>query len=104
MSLLAETGIVGFLLYGWMIVAVVQSLWKSSKSPDSLGHTWMLLIAVFLFAGLTGDLQFNKLLWIIIGIPGPNTFIPISPEKNTPPVDHTPFPASANQPNRMKDE
>ena len=70
MSLLAETGTVGFLLYVGMIVAVVQSLWKSSRSPDSLGLTLLLALAIFLFTGLTGDLQFNKLLWIVIGISG----------------------------------
>lgn len=74
-TLLAETGLVGFVLFMGMVAAGIAGLVKGSfadwkEKPSSPHYTWLAAILVLLVGGLTGDDHVHKFIWMILGIAG----------------------------------
>jgi O-antigen ligase len=71
-QVLAETGIVGFLLFLTMLMSGVRALWRAVRLPNrsisALAWAWLLAFTVMLLGGLTKHDQYDKLLWITIGV------------------------------------
>jgi O-antigen ligase len=71
-QVLAETGIIGFSLFLMMLMSGVRSLWRAARLPNreisALAWTWLLAFSVMLLGGLTKHDQYDKLLWITIGV------------------------------------
>jgi O-antigen ligase len=71
-SMLAETGLVGFLLFSGMIANVLINLIRSTRSTDLeksvLAQVWLIVLIVILVGGLTKHDQYDKLLWLVLGI------------------------------------
>lgn len=72
-ALLAETGMVGFLLYAcWMgsrIKILVYLVRQKQSGISSLAWTWLVAIIAILLVGTTADVQYNKFLWIALSSP-----------------------------------
>ena len=72
-TLLAETGLIGFLLYaGWILISIYQ-LWRTIRlrSPryTPLAMVWLILFGLFLFRGYTAStMHYDKLLWLMGGM------------------------------------
>lgn len=72
-TMLAETGLVGFLLFLTLIAASAVGLrigWLREQ-PDSISathYTWLTAFVIMLVGGMTGDDHVHKLLWLIFGI------------------------------------
>jgi O-antigen ligase len=49
---LAETGIIGFLLFYFLVLVVIIRLWRTARSPDP----WIFVVSGGLFAALIGSL------------------------------------------------
>lgn len=75
-ALLAETGIVGFLLFLTMIGVCIAALLKvsindrSERQSSSPYYAWLTVLVILLVGGITGDEQFSKIVWMILGIGG----------------------------------
>ncbi|MDL1894829.1 O-antigen ligase family protein [Anaerolineae bacterium CFX7] len=71
-SMLAETGLVGLLLFGGLIATVLRALFRAVRSLDTekraLAQVWLMVLIVILVGGLTKHDQYDKLLWLIFGI------------------------------------
>lgn len=68
---LAETGIVGFILFLSMMIASLRNFvsYKSSESGrDSLRKTWLIAIIVNAIGAATMSAQYDKLLWFLMGV------------------------------------
>jgi O-antigen ligase len=78
-AVLSETGLIGLLLFIGLLFVSFLTLWRATRLADpataSLARTWFIVLAVLLLGGLTKDDQYNKLLWIVLGIGGiPHTW------------------------------
>lgn len=67
-SLLAETGLVGFALYFLMVWACLSAARRASRDGDpqtqALARTWIIALIVLLIGGITAHDQYEKLLWM----------------------------------------
>ncbi|NDJ76812.1 MAG: O-antigen ligase family protein [Chloroflexi bacterium] len=72
-TLLAETGIIGFLLFlGWMIYSVYE-LYLTMRADDEeyspLATIWMIAFILYFFRGNTAStMHYSKMLWMMGGI------------------------------------
>ena len=70
-ALLAETGLVGLLLFLWLAVAAYSAVRRARHSYDresrEIARTWQIAIIVLLLGGLTKHDQYDKLLWLTFG-------------------------------------
>lgn len=76
-TLLAETGIIGFVLFLAVLVGALRGLWKGWMSQTaaasvSLRYTWATVLMVMLIGGITGDDHVHKLIWLIAGMGAAN--------------------------------
>jgi O-antigen ligase len=71
-SMLAETGIIGFILFIALIFSSLINLWKASRINDAefkpVYTTWFIVFIVMLLGGLTKTDQVDKLLWLTMGV------------------------------------
>ncbi len=71
MAVLAETGLVGLLLFLWLVVACYSAVRRARFSDDretrEIARTWQIAIIVLLVGGLTKHDQYDKLLWMTLG-------------------------------------
>jgi O-antigen ligase len=71
-DILAETGIVGSILYGGMLISSLLAYWRASRwSPPAqaaIARTWLIVLVVILLGGLTKQDQYDKLLWMSLGV------------------------------------
>lgn len=84
-TLLAETGIVGLVLFLAVVLGALRGLWKgwigeTNAAPVSLRYTWATVLIVMLIGGITGDDHIHKLTWMIAGI-GAAGFRPVIPRR-----------------------
>ncbi|MDP9341261.1 MAG: O-antigen ligase family protein [Actinomycetota bacterium] len=70
-AVLAETGLVGLLLYLWLVVASYSAVRRAHLSYDAesreIARTWQIALIVLLLGGLTKHDQYDKLLWMLFG-------------------------------------
>jgi O-antigen ligase len=72
-TLLAETGLVGFLLFmGWIAASMIQlylTMVRRDPVYSPLATMWMIVFIIFLFKGYTAStMHYDKLLWMMGGI------------------------------------
>ena len=71
-SVLAETGIIGILLFIAFLVAALSAILRARKHLDpafrSLANSWLIVLVVMLIGGLTKTDQTDKVLWLVLGI------------------------------------
>ncbi|MFQ5922052.1 MAG: O-antigen ligase family protein, partial [Anaerolineales bacterium] len=71
-QVLAETGLVGLMLFVAMLASCVRSLWLTRRSPDttnsSLAQTWLVVMVIMLLGGITKHDHYDKLIWLVMGI------------------------------------
>jgi O-antigen ligase len=71
-SMLAETGIIGFGLFMSLLINTLVNLWSAGKVADTefipLRNVWLTVYLVMLLGGITKTDQTDKLLWLIIGV------------------------------------
>jgi O-antigen ligase len=71
-QVLAETGLVGLILFLSIFVVAVRSLWIMTRSDDvsksSLAQTWLIVLVLMLLGGITKHDHYDKLVWAIVGI------------------------------------
>ncbi len=89
-TMLAETGAVGFGLFLALIVLAgigLQRGWSrdAEKPSQSLYYTWLTVFAMMLIGAITGDDHVHKFLWMIFGL-GASAFPPLGRKQS---VAHT---------------
>lgn len=71
-SVLSETGIVGFILFFLILYLGLKNFSKSSKNEDiritALRKIWLIVFLIMILSGLTKNDQYDKFLWFVIGI------------------------------------
>lgn len=70
-QMLSETGLVGFLLFMFLMLKTVQNLWQlisSDKNETSVYKVWLVVFVVILLGGITKTDQVDKMLWIVLGV------------------------------------
>jgi O-antigen ligase len=71
-SLLAETGTVGFLIYSAMLIFGIVALWRATRDPDpreaEIAWTWFMILVMLCVGGITKQETYDKNVWIVIGI------------------------------------
>jgi len=71
-QVLAETGLVGLVLFVAMLITSLRLLWKTMHSKNFrislLAQVWFVVSAVMLLGGLTKHDHYDKLLWITFGL------------------------------------
>ncbi len=74
LQVLAETGLIGLVFFIAMLVASGRSLRRFSHLSNAvispLMQTWSLVFILLLVGGITKHDQYNKLLWLLIGLGG----------------------------------
>ena len=72
LNMLAETGIVGFLLFMLLLIFTLKNFLEKRKTEDnlsdSLQNLWLSVFLVILISSLTMTVEYHKLLWFLIGI------------------------------------
>lgn len=72
LQILAETGVVGLVLFCLSLVFALISLWQyrshSHGEYSAIAQTWLIALIVILVGGITKHDQYDKFLWLIIGI------------------------------------
>ena len=75
LSVLVETGAVGFVLFFGLLLATWLNLSQgpppreaSGRRRVELGWVWRAVLLSFLMMSLSGNLLFNKVLWVSIGV------------------------------------
>ncbi len=70
-SMLAETGLVGALLFVVLIIASLMNFIKSQKLPDprykAIRNTWAIVLIILLIGGITKTDQVDKFMWLTFG-------------------------------------
>lgn len=88
MSVLAETGAVGFSLFMLMLLSALSTYWKTlrsgSEEQKSIAMVWMIALIVMMLGGLTKHDEYEKLLWVTIGA---SLCFHYSPQINTVPAE-----------------
>lgn len=71
-SMLAETGIIGVVLFLAMLMAALNNFLKARKIQDvgfnRISKTWMIVFIVVLAGGITKTDQVDKALWLCLGV------------------------------------
>ncbi len=71
-SMLAETGAMGFLLFIALLGKCLLDLWKAGRIKDpqfkALRNVWLIVLVVMVLGGLTKTDQVDKLLWLTMGV------------------------------------
>ena len=72
-TMLAETGTVGFLLFMALVASAGTGLKNNWLRPvrerhGTLQYTWLTAFVVMLFGAITGDDHTHKFLWLIFGV------------------------------------
>lgn len=71
-QILAETGLVGFVLFIAMFLPSLRSLWSTIHSDDnrisSLAKIWLIVLILMLVGGITKSDHYDKLIWASLGI------------------------------------
>lgn len=73
LTILAENGFVGLILYGLWLVSIVSDLWyviQSDQNPElsSIASIWFVSLIGFCILLLTNSFQYYKIVWFIAGI------------------------------------
>lgn len=72
LQILAETGIVGFLIFILLILFTFKNFFKTKHIADmdslSLRNTWLIIFIVLLLGGITKSDHADKLTWLVMGI------------------------------------
>lgn len=85
-GLLAETGLIGLLLFLALAGSALYALFRATYRPDEqapLAFTWLAMLLIMLLGGLTKHDQYDKLIWFLFGISAlyaGRTAIPSTPE------------------------
>ncbi len=85
-GLLAETGLIGLLLFLALAGSALYVLFRATRWPDEqapLAFTWLAMLLVMLLGGLTKHDQYDKLIWFLFGIStlyAGRTALPSTPE------------------------
>ena len=78
MAVLSETGLIGLLLFVGMLSSSLLALWRASRQSDAatshLARAWFIVLVVLLLAGITKHDQYDKLLWVVLGIGAASTW------------------------------
>ena len=71
-SMLAETGIIGVVLFLAMLLVALNNFIKARKIQDNgfngISKTWMIVFIVVLAGGITKTDQVDKVLWLCMGV------------------------------------
>lgn len=71
-AILAETGLIGFILFSGLLISVVHSLLKSRKKLDEewkpIANVWLIVMIILLIGGITKTDQAEKILWLTMGV------------------------------------
>lgn len=71
-QVLAETGIIGLILFAGLLSSALKSLWQAARLSNpvasSLAWTWFIVLVLLLLGGITKNDHFDKLLWLVLGI------------------------------------
>lgn len=71
-QMLAETGIVGFVLFMLLLMNSLISMWPREKEEDtqiiSLKNSWLIVFLIMLLGGITKSDHIDKLIWLTMGI------------------------------------
>ena len=72
LQLLAEVGVVGFLIWMTIALSVLWRLWKKINQHNAMALGLCAALGVVLFCGLTDDLLYNPQImtffWFLIGL------------------------------------
>ena len=66
--LLAETGLIGFLIFAAAAGLVLQFAWKRSCAGDEVSRSLLLFLIGFAAMAMVHELLFQRIIWFIIGI------------------------------------
>ncbi len=76
LGLLAETGIIGAMLFVGIccatILALIRAIGKTSIENKLPLYVWLTALIIILLGGSTADIHFDKMLWFLLGIKGLN--------------------------------
>lgn len=71
-QLLADTGLIGFVLFVLMLFKSLQNIRRVIYIDDadiiSLRNTWLIVFLAMLLGGLTLSIHYDKMLWLPIGV------------------------------------
>ena len=71
-SVLSETGVVGFGLFLTMFVTALKNFWEADVKNDpenlTLRNAWLIAFLVMLLGGMTKSDQADKLTWMVMGL------------------------------------
>lgn len=72
-QVLAETGIVGFVLFSSLIILAIRNYWANiqAASKSGMSHiywTWLIILVVLLVGGMTKTDSIDKFLWFLLGM------------------------------------
>lgn len=71
-QILVETGLVGFIFFMGMFIAVFNNYWKAKFTKDnelaSLRNVWLIVFLIMLLGGLTKSDHADKLTWMVMGL------------------------------------
>lgn len=69
---LAETGLVGFTLFMFLLVRSLQNIWRIGNTGDvnivSLRNVWLIVFLIMLLGGITQNEQTDKMIWVVMGV------------------------------------
>ncbi len=71
-GVLAETGMIGILLFLALCFATLRTYWLASTrlhpQNAALAYTWLTMLLIMLVGGLTKHDQYEKLVWFLVGM------------------------------------
>lgn len=71
-QVLAETGIIGLILFITFLGKALYALWRAANDPQNeravLAQTWFIVLLIMLIGGMTKHDHFDKLVWLSAGI------------------------------------
>lgn len=74
LSLLTESGLIGTMLFGGMIVSALSGMIRAQRQlppgTRELSRAWLIVLVVILVGGLTKNDEYDKLLWVSLGVSG----------------------------------
>jgi len=69
---LAETGLVGFILFMGMLASAFRHLWPSisrrTENNEELRNIWFIVLLIISVGGITITDLANKILWVVLGV------------------------------------
>lgn len=67
LSVLAETGVIGFLLFGTLLLSAYASAWRLIKRGENLGYGLLIGLIAYTIAGLTLTWEYVKVSYLLYG-------------------------------------